>query len=159
MDYTFLTPVSDEVLQFTDTLSSQHLGSKISLHTPYNFPEMAGVKIALIGVVESRGGLQLKAENIDSVRKEIYSLFPGNWNLRIADLGDLDSGDTIEDTYFALQQLVKSLLKSNCIPIIIGGTQDLTYPIYRAYDGLEQMVNLVSIDSKFDFGKEKDAPK
>jgi len=157
VDYTFLTPVSDEVLAFADSLSSQHLGSKISLHTPYDFPVLDNIKIALIGVIESRGGSQETAANLDAVRKEIYSLFPGSWNLGVADLGDLDSGDTIEDTYFALQQLVKSLLKNNCIPLILGGTQDLTYPIYRAYDGLEQMVNLVSIDSKFDFGKEKDS--
>ena len=49
------------------------------------------------------------------------------------------------------------LKKKKIIPIVIGGSQDLTYPLYRAYDDLEQMVNLVSIDSKFDFGKESDA--
>jgi arginase family enzyme len=157
VDYTFLTPVSNEVLAFAESLSSQHFGSKISLHTAYDFPVLDNVKITLIGVIESRGGSQETEGNLDAVRKEIYSLFPGNWNLGIADLGDLDAGETIEDTYFALQQLVKSLLKNNCIPLIIGGTQDLTYPMYRAYDGLEQMVNLVSIDSKFDFGKEKDS--
>jgi hypothetical protein len=38
----------------------------------------------------------------------------------------------------------------------IGGSQDLTFALYRSFDELEQMVNLVSIDSKFDFGKEND---
>jgi hypothetical protein len=28
--------------------------------------------------------------------------------------------------------------------------------LYRAYDHLDQMVNLVAIDSKFDFGKENE---
>jgi hypothetical protein len=28
--------------------------------------------------------------------------------------------------------------------------------MYRAFDELEQMVNLVAIDSKFDFGKENE---
>src|SRR5690606_41937116 len=28
--------------------------------------------------------------------------------------------------------------------------QDLTFAMYRAYDALEQMVNLTSVDSKFD---------
>jgi hypothetical protein len=32
----------------------------------------------------------------------------------------------------------------------------LTFALYRSFDELEQMVNLVSIDSKFDFGKEND---
>ena len=50
--------------------------------------------------------------------------------------------------------MVSSLVKKKIIPIIIGGSQDLTYAMYRAYDVLEQMVNLVSIDSKFDLGKE-----
>jgi hypothetical protein len=34
--------------------------------------------------------------------------------------------------------------------------QDLTFALYRSFDELEQMVNLVSIDSKFDFGKENE---
>lgn len=37
------------------------------------------------------------------------------------------------------------------MPIVVGGSQDLTYAIYRSYDKLDQMVNLVNIDSKFDF--------
>ena len=46
------------------------------------------------------------------------------------------------------------LLKNNIIPVIIGGSQDLTYPLYRAYDDLEQNVNVVAIDSKFDLNRE-----
>jgi hypothetical protein len=83
-------------------------------------------------------------------------LFPGNWDVSIADLGDIVAGNSINDTYFALQQVVSNLIKRRIIPIVIGGTQDLTYSLYRGYDNLEQMVNLVSIDNKFDFGKESD---
>lgn len=36
--------------------------------------------------------------------------------------------------------------------MILGGSQDLIYAQYRAYDKLDQMVNLVNIDSKFDLG-------
>ena len=156
MDYTFLTPVSTEIITYVDYLTPQQLGTTMVLHTSYDFPDLDQVKVALIGVNETRGSRQLASYDLDEIRKAIYGLFSGNWNLTIADLGDIKSGETIEDTYFALQQMAKSLLKNNCIPIIIGGTQDLTYPLYRAYDGLEQMVNLVTIDSKFDFGKEKD---
>jgi arginase family enzyme len=84
-------------------------------------------------------------------------LFPGNWETSIADLGNILAGNSKSDTYFALQMVVASLIKRKIIPIVIGGSQDLTYPLYRAYDELEQMVNLVTIDSKFDFGKETDA--
>jgi arginase family enzyme len=80
-------------------------------------------------------------------------LFPGNWQHTLADLGDILPGETIEDTYFAAQKVINLLLKKNIVPIVIGGSQDLTYPLYRAYDTLEQMVNLVVIDSKFDLGR------
>ena len=62
----------------------------------------------------------------------------------------------MEDTYFALRKVASDLIKRKIIPVIIGGSQDLTYSMYRAYDELEQMVNLVAIDSKFDFGKEEE---
>ncbi len=50
-----------------------------------------------------------------------------------------------------------SLIKNKVIPIVLGGSQDLTYALYRAYDDLEQMVNLVSVDNRFDFGKENES--
>ena len=120
MDYTFLTPVSAEVVQFKAVLSPQHLGAKIAIHTPYFFPEINSCKIVLVGVHETRANTYFSENNLDEVRKALYSLFPGNWNVDVADLGDITPGETIEDTYFALQQTVKSILKINCIPLIIG---------------------------------------
>ncbi len=152
----FLTPIKPEILDFVNELSSQHLGCKVVFHTKDDFPNIKKIQIAIVGVLENRGDFNAKQEvNLDFIRKEFYSLYPGNWNASIADLGDLLAGDKIEDTYFALHKVISFLLKNNVIPIIIGGSQDLTYPIYRSYDDLEQMVNLVSIDSKFDLGKEE----
>jgi arginase family enzyme len=45
------------------------------------------------------------------------------------------------------------LLQRGIVLVILGGSQDLTYANYRAYDRLEQMVNLVSIDKEFDLGR------
>ena len=79
--------------------------------------------------------------NLNAIRKELYSLFPGNWQSSIADLGDILPGNSLEDTFFALQKVTAKLIRKGIIPIVIGGTQDLTYPLYRAYDNQEQMVN------------------
>ena len=153
MDFDFLSPVSTNVLDYLKGLSSQHLGSKVAVHTLEDFPNLDFVKIVLIGVLDNRGSNTASENaNLDDIRKEIYSLFPGNWDATIADLGDILSGNTINDTYYALQKVVSKLLKLKIIPIVIGGSQDLTYALYRSYDELEQMVNLVSIDNKFDFG-------
>ncbi len=151
----FLQPIPPEIISFIKDLSSQHLGSKIVLHDDNHFPDLEKIKIAIIGVKENRGDTTANKDvNLDYIRKELYNLYSGNWNETIADLGDILPGNEIKDTYFALQKTCNSLIKKKIIPIIIGGSQDLTYSIYRAYDTLEQMVNLVSIDSKFDFGKD-----
>lgn len=158
MEFDFLAPIDHEVLSFINGLSSQQLGSKIVLHTEEQFPDLNKINIAIIGVLENRGDKHAISDvDLTLIRKELYGLFPGNWDASIADLGDILAGNSTEDTYFALKKVVASLIKKKIIPIVIGGSQDLTYALYRAYDELEQMVNLVSIDSKFDFGKESDA--
>jgi len=158
MEFDFLSPVDNEIIQYINGLSTQHLGSKVVFHNDKEFPDIDKVKIAIIGVLENRGAVNYVDDevNLDTVRKELYSLFPGNWHSSIADLGDIIPGNSIEDTFFALQKVAAKLIQKGVIPVIIGGSQDLTYPLYRAYDNQEQMVNLVSIDSKFDFGKQED---
>ncbi|NBL64766.1 arginase [Flavobacterium sp. NST-5] len=154
MEFDFLSPLDSETVATIKNLTSQHLGSKVVLHTDEDFPDLNKIKIAIFGVKENRGA-HLEHENtkLSHIRKEFYSLFPGNWEASIADLGNILPGNSVEDTYFAVKTTVAFLLKNKIIPIIIGGSQDLTYPIYRGFDQLEQMVNLVAIDSKFDFGK------
>ena len=158
MEFEFLTPLDANLLIDLKLQSSQHLSSKVVFHTQDDFPDLKKISIAIVGVLDNRGkDKKAKRSDLSNIRKEFYSLFPGNWNKTIADLGDILPGNSIEDTYYAVQKVVASLLKKNIIPVIIGGSQDLTYPIYRAYDTLEQMVNLVCIDSKFDFGKQEGA--
>jgi arginase family enzyme len=157
MEFDFLAPLDKEILSYIDGLSSQQLGSKVVLHTDDQFPDLDKIKIAIIGVLENRGNKNVISDvDLSPVRKELYGLFPGNWDASIADLGDILAGNSVEDTYFALRKVVSSLIKRKIIPVVIGGTQDLTYALYRAYDDLEQMVNLVSIDNRFDFGKENE---
>ena len=40
----------------------------------------------------------------------------------------------------------------NITPILIGGSQDLTYATYRAYDNIKPMINIINIDNSFDLG-------
>jgi arginase family enzyme len=155
MEFDFLQPLDNEIIQHVKSLTSQNLGSKVVLHSETDFPDLNKVNIAIVGVLENRGYTNSIDEiNLKKIRKELYGLYPGNWQASIADLGDIRSGAELSDTYFALKSVVASLIKKNILPIVIGGSQDLTYAMYRAYDSLEQMVNLVSVDSKFDLGKE-----
>lgn len=155
MEFDFLSPLDTDLLIDIKQLSSQHLANKVVFHTQHEFPDISKVNIAIIGVVENRGRNNSSIElDLTDLRKQFYQLFPGNWSQSIADLGDILAGNSPEDTYYAVQKVISKLIKNKIIPIIIGGSQDLTYALYRGYDDLEQMVNLVSIDNKFDFGKQ-----
>ncbi|MFD2552375.1 formimidoylglutamase [Bizionia sediminis] len=162
MNFNFLTPVPDSVITHTNLLAPQVLGKKISIHSAQNgIPDLTGVELAIIGVLENRNAAQYIGETVhlNEVRKALYGLFPGNWHTRIADLGDIEAGESVTDTYYALKTAVSLLIPKGIIPIIIGGSQDLTYPIYRAYDALMPMVNIANIDSKFDLGDSTQAMK
>ena len=155
MVFDFLQPISSSLEAYISTLSNQTLGKKVVFHTQTDFPVLDNIAIAIVTVNEQRGA-QKENEDVsfDDFRKQFYGLFPGNWNTSIVDLGTVEAGASIEDTYFVVRSLVSELLKKRIISIVIGGSQDLTYPMYRAYDNLEQMVNLVSVDNQFDFAKE-----
>lgn len=159
MAFDFLQPLEPDFLDYIQSLSPQSLGKKTVFHTETEFPNIENVSVAIIGVLENRGsGSSNEIVNLEYIRKEFYSLFPGNWQNQIVDLGNIAKGDTIEDTYYVLKTAVATLIKNKIIPLVIGGSQDLTYAMYRAYDQLEQMVNVVSIDSKFDFERENGNP-
>ncbi|OMP31637.1 formimidoylglutamase [Mangrovimonas sp. DI 80] len=155
MSFSFLTPISDAVLAHSELLSQQALGKKIRVHSKqHGIPDLEGVQMAIIGVHENRNDVNYMGEIVafDSIRTSLYSLFPGNWYTTMADLGDMLPGESVEDTYFALRTTIGSLLEKQIIPIILGGSQDLTYANYRAYDTIAPMINIVNVDSNFDLG-------
>ena len=83
-------------------------------------------------------------------------MFLGNWTHNILDIGTLNPGKNLSDTYYAFKTVLEEILSHQAIPIIIGGSQDLTYYQYRAFDQTESMVNMVSIDYSFDLGDSKE---
>src|SRR5690606_27193578 len=149
----FFTPVSKAVIAHRELLPENTLGKKLVLHSQKNnFPDISSSKIVIFGVSESR-----KCENylgkqpvFDSVRKSFYALYSGNWHLPVADIGDIQAGETVEDTYFVIKKIVSHFIKNQKIPILLGGSQDLVYAVYRGYDNFGKMINYVNIDSRFD---------
>ena len=122
-----------------------------------NFPDLDNVKLAIIGIQEERGALENKGCSTanDEVRKYFYKLF-AHWNsVELADLGNIKNGHTIDDTYFAVREVISELLLKNIIPIIIGGSQDLTYANYLAYENIGRVINIASVDPMFDLGHDE----
>lgn len=130
------------------------IGSTILVNNQHGFPEIQQNGLAIIYVPEFRNGQpELHRQTDDRFREAFYNYYPGMlWKQTIYDLGTLLPGERVEDTYFALRQVVAELVKQKIIPIIIGGTQDLTYAMYQGYEELEQLINVMSVDYRLDLG-------
>jgi arginase family enzyme len=156
MSLELLLPVKKENLLDLTLLPKQILGKNISIHTQNTgLPELKGLTIALIGLNEHRNSFfHNSSYNVNQFRKVFYELYPGNWNLSIADLGDLPNGEKVEDTYFAIKEIGVHLKQMNIIPVFIGGSHDLMFPLYEVFQNFKQLVNIVSVDRSFDFSQE-----
>ncbi|MGV3629968.1 MAG: formimidoylglutamase [Bacteroidota bacterium] len=139
---------------YQGTPVEERLSHKIIAHTEGWFPELEKNSIALISCPEYRNGNGQNAALTESACFDAFAeLNTGEgWNFNIYDLGIIAPGNEIKDTYFALSQVVAELVKNNILPVVLGGTQDLTFALYQAYQHLEQMVNLTNVDYAFDLG-------
>ena len=158
MSLNFFNPIDETVFGVSVLLPKQVLGKKIKAHTKsQGFPDLKNVSIAIFGVTENRNGFFASTSyEINEFRRNLYQLYPGNWAIEIADLGDLPNGETPEDSYFAIKEACLELQQMNIIPIIIGGTQDLTIAAYQVFQQNKKLVNMVSIDSRFDFSQDEE---
>jgi hypothetical protein len=151
----FLKALNDAVVAHAKMQPEQTIGETIKLHTAQDgLPNLNGVQLVIIGILENRrdANVLFQVESLDHVREKFYELYLGNWSSTIADLGDIPPGDTVEDTYYLIRQLTEHFLRESIIPIFLGGSQDLMYPIYRAFDEFQHMINVVNIDCRFDLG-------
>ncbi|MFT6323280.1 MAG: arginase family enzyme, partial [Halieaceae bacterium] len=138
----------------------EQMGGLITSFVESNeFPKWEDADLVIIGVKEERGSVHnLGCGNgPNGIRKQLNKLF-FNGLPKMVDLGNILPGETIEDTYFALQSSLEALVKANKTVIVMGGSQDLTIPLYKGYENSEQLVNLTTIDQQFDLGENTDDP-
>ena len=123
-----------------------------------DFPELEGFQLALVGVKEERGCVDNRgcADGADHIRKAFYQLFNHWEDIKIVDLGNIRTGQEISDTYYALNQVLTELMKQHILPIVIGGSQDMTYPMYQVYEPTGKLVNITAIDPLFDLGNDNE---
>jgi len=152
----FFNPIEQDILDAFEDKSGHKMGSRIRLHTVGDFPDLDGVKIMLIGVEEDRNAYNNEGCSFapDVVRKCFYQLYHREGMPQIADLGNLKIGKQPTDTYTILSEIMADLIDNDIIPIILGGSQDISYANYLAYEKLNRIANIVSIDTQFDIGRE-----
>ncbi|NEN23005.1 formimidoylglutamase [Cryomorpha ignava] len=134
--------------------SPQLLANYIDAHRENHFPDLDGIDLVILGVNESRRSDSVTIQRgADAIREKLYALYQHGPDIKIADVGNIDAGETPHDTDHAVKTVVKNLVDRNIAVIILGGSQELTFSNYAAYEVLESTVNLAVIDSSIDLGE------
>src|SRR6478736_9928219 len=156
MDLTILfSPIDDSV--YSDITSPSSFFKNIRIFGD-KMPSYKDAHLAIFGIKESRGTkLNTGAANgPDEIRKKLYNLKKGNGSYRIVDLGNLNPGIDLDETYVRISEVCRMLLENNVLPIILGGTQDLDYGQYRGYEDMEKLISLLNVDAFLDLEEGKD---
>jgi len=130
----------------------QTFGATISKSVQINLDDVEGA-IVLVGVCESRGSKYPAISSApDVIRESFYKLYPEHFTQNIIDIGNIEPGNTIDDTYYALECLTRDVCKQAKLFIVLGGSNDLAYPFYKGLEATERLMALVDVDAKLDIG-------
>lgn len=150
----FFTPVDVTALEPLESAEESHLLFHCIDIWQEDEPALDGRQFAIIGVPEARNAFNNPNTNLapDEVRRYLYGLYCWDKPANIIDLGNLIPGGDVNDTYQALSEILAMLIQEGIIPIIIGGSNDLAFANYKAYELLQKVINIVSVDARFDLG-------
>lgn len=150
MDLTlFFSPVEESVYSSIQSPSSFFRNIRAYAE---KMPDHVGAQIALIGVNETRGAGHHpgNANGPNEIRRKLYELKKGIGSYKIVDLGNLNPGVDLDETYVRLSEVCRMLLEKNVLPLVIGGSHDLDYGQYMAYEGFEKLISLLNVDAFLD---------
>ena len=156
MDLTiFFSPVDESL--YNDITSPSAVFRNIRVFSD-KMPDYKGAHLALMGIKESRGHEKNSgsSEAPDVIRRKLYNLKRGSGNYRIVDLGNLNPGPDLDETYVRISEVCRMLLESNVLPVIIGGSHDLDFGQYAAYESLDKLVSFLNVDAFLDLEDKND---
>jgi arginase family enzyme len=132
---------------------SNYLASVLDIHRT-DFPVLEGKTLAILGVPDSPHFPQTGIHSApDALRRCLYRLFRTSGDLQAVDLGNLFPGNTPEDTYAALADVCQELQSMSITPVVLGGSRDLLFGQYRAFEKNIHPIELLGIDARFHLGE------
>lgn len=152
----FLRPVSKAVLNDDQEYDPFQVGGVIDVYEEHHQPDIESADIILLGVGEERGSESGKTgtNGPDAIRREFFRLYNWHRDIKLADIGNLQSGAFLADAYAAMKTVIAELLAINKTVIILGGSHDLTYPQYKAYASQQLIIEATVADALIDLKEE-----
>lgn len=147
----FLDPINIHGLNEDSGYNDGQLAKHIKTHEE-EMPDISDVDIVLVGVGESRGSGMFDALNDapDAIRKQLYQLHYWHTDVKIADIGNIKTGATLNDSYAAIKTVLTELMRKNKTVVLLGGSHDITLAQYYAFKELQKLVEVTCIDATID---------
>jgi len=154
----YFDPVDFEHFQIKKKFNKQTLGYYIEKATKSIVDFGKGkVHIALIGAPYDQGTPNKGSSKAPmEIRKHLYELSNFETRQRIIDLGNLKPGKSSQDIYFALRDVTDYLREAGVITVILGGGQDLSIGISRAFETNKEYT-LTIADARVDVKTQREA--
>ncbi|MEO9022238.1 MAG: formimidoylglutamase [Ginsengibacter sp.] len=150
----FLTPVNVASLSDDIAYNDSQMGRTIDIYDE-EFPDLENIDIVIVGINEFRGAGFIAKENAaNAVRKKFYQLHYWHKEISIADIGNIKTGASLNDSYSAITIVLKELLQMNKIAVLLGGSHDNTLAQYFTYKELNRIIDATIIDATIDLRSE-----
>ncbi len=141
-----VTPLPDAVEK------SASVYGKTAIYGVQQNVNISEFKLAIVGVCESRNSSISQASKApDEIRKFLYSLSGHPIKNEILDCGNISETSSPASTYAALKIVIEQLAEKGICVIVLGGTQELTLPIYQALAEQKLPITISLIDPKIDY--------
>lgn len=152
--YEFLDPVNVAVISGDEAYNDSQMGRIVDIYEN-EFPDVSNADIILAGINEFRGeGFIAEKNAADAVRERFYKLHYWHKDIKLADIGNIRCGATIQDSYSAVKTVLKEFLEAGKTVIILGGSHDNTLAQYYAYAESDKYIEATVIDSHIDLHSE-----
>ncbi len=147
----FLAPVDSFLLNNDEGYNDGQLAKHIVTYQ-HEMPDVSKADIVLVGVSEYRGGGLFKTslDAANTIRKQLYQLHCWHSDIKIADIGNIEPGATIADSYAAVKTVLIELFQLKKTVIILGGSHDVTLAQYYAYKEMGKIIEATCIDATID---------
>ncbi len=150
----YLSPLNVAEISGDAAYNDSQLGSVIKINEE-EIPDLSNVDIVIVGVNEFRGNGFISTDNsADAIRKKFYELHYWHKEISIADIGNIKSGASLNDSYSALTIVLKELFQLHKAVVIIGGSHDNTLAQYAAYKELNKIIDATIVDATIDLRSE-----
>jgi formiminoglutamase len=146
----FLDPINVAEVSMDTGYKEGQIGRVIKIYEE-EFPELDEAQVVLVGCGEQRGAALLHTSAAaNAIRSEFYNLYYWHQDIKLADVGDVKIGNSLNDTYAALKMVVHELVTSGKLVIVLGGSHDLTLAQYYAFADDKRLIDTVGVDAVID---------